>query len=189
MGAVTPEELAPIFAAELDRLTPLVDQVEHWSISRMRMRTFVGDVAWPEALATSARAVVFKGSRVVVVRQTTGERHIRPGGRIEPGETFEQTARREVLEETGWELGSLTPFGFQYFQHLDPRPAGASYRWCDFVQPVFVAEATRYRRSARDLSQVEAGSRLTSYRQALATAPSDAALLRAALAKRRDLGG
>jgi 8-oxo-dGTP pyrophosphatase MutT (NUDIX family) len=122
---------------------------------------------------------------VVVVRQTTGERHIRPGGRIEPGETIEQAARREVLEETGWELGGLKSLGFQHFQHLDARPDGFSGRWCDFLQPIFVAEALAYRRGARDLSQIEAGARLTSIRSAIAVVrPSDVALLRAALERR-----
>ena len=31
-----------------------------------------------------------------------------PGGMMEPGETLEETARRETREETGMELGSLT---------------------------------------------------------------------------------
>jgi 8-oxo-dGTP pyrophosphatase MutT (NUDIX family) len=34
-----------------------------------------------------------------------------PAGRIEPGETPEQAARREALEETGWEPGPLRPLG------------------------------------------------------------------------------
>jgi 8-oxo-dGTP pyrophosphatase MutT (NUDIX family) len=32
------------------------------------------------------------------------------GGRIEPGETVEETARREFLEETGYEIGTLAIF-------------------------------------------------------------------------------
>lgn len=33
------------------------------------------------------------------------------GGGMEPGETLEQTARREVMEESGLEMGPLTLFG------------------------------------------------------------------------------
>jgi 8-oxo-dGTP pyrophosphatase MutT (NUDIX family) len=34
-----------------------------------------------------------------------------PAGRIEPGETPEQAAARETLEETGWRPGPLRPLG------------------------------------------------------------------------------
>lgn len=34
-----------------------------------------------------------------------------PGGFMEPGESFEEVGRREVLEETGLELGALTLLG------------------------------------------------------------------------------
>ena len=36
-----------------------------------------------------------------------------PGGRIEPGETFEDALRREVKEESNMEVLSLLPIGFQ----------------------------------------------------------------------------
>ncbi|HKH04998.1 MAG TPA: NUDIX hydrolase [Acidimicrobiales bacterium] len=34
-----------------------------------------------------------------------------PAGRIDPGETPEEAAERETLEETGWRAGPLTPLG------------------------------------------------------------------------------
>ncbi len=56
----------------------------------------------------SARAVVVdEAGRVLLVRHRDGDRefHVLPGGRIEPGETAAEAARREVLEETGLEVG------------------------------------------------------------------------------------
>lgn len=44
-----------------------------------------------------------------------------PGGRAEPGEAAEQTARRELLEETGLEVGGLTRVGaFRPGGHTSP---------------------------------------------------------------------
>jgi 8-oxo-dGTP pyrophosphatase MutT (NUDIX family) len=177
--------LAEVFSAELARLTPLVDRQTRWSAALLRHSTFIGDIAWPAPLATSARAVIFKGARVVMVRQRDGELHINPGGRLEENEDVETAARREALEETGWRLGALTPLGFHHFQHLGERPADFRYIWRDFVQPIFIDEADTYDRRARDDTQLEVGSRLTGIRRAWAALePHHAALLQAAVARR-----
>ena len=179
------DALAAAFSAELAGVTPLVDRQTQWPAALLRHRTFIGDIAWPAPLATSARAVIFKGARVVMVRQRDGEQHINPGGRLEPDEDVETAARREVLEETGWRLGTLTPLGFHHFQHLGEHPADFRFVWRDFVQPIFIAEAVSYDRSARDYTQLEVGSRLTGIRRALAALePHHAALLQAAVARR-----
>ncbi|MFG3257325.1 NUDIX domain-containing protein [Streptomyces sp. NPDC048172] len=52
----------------------------------------------------SARAVVVdQEGRVLLVRHRDGDRefHVLPGGRVEPGQTAAEAARREVEEETG----------------------------------------------------------------------------------------
>ncbi|THV41867.1 NUDIX domain-containing protein [Glycomyces buryatensis] len=55
----------------------------------------------------SARAVVVdKEGRVLLVRHSDNGRafHVLPGGRVEPGETAAEAARREVREETGMQV-------------------------------------------------------------------------------------
>jgi ADP-ribose pyrophosphatase YjhB (NUDIX family) len=60
---------------------------------------------------TAAVAIVVLDGRVLMVRQQRayGVHWELPGGYVEPGETLEQTAAREVLEETGVmvEVGSM----------------------------------------------------------------------------------
>ena len=185
---MTLDKLADDFAATLDGVAPLLDADDiQWPLARLRRRIFIGDHAWPLALTTSARAVVFKGSKVVVVRQSDGLSHVEPGGGLEAGETIEACLRRELAEETGWSVGALKPLGFVFLQHLvrKPPPPGLTRRWGDMVHALFVAEALSYDRRARDMSQIEIGSRLTPIRRALAElADDEAALLRAAVARR-----
>jgi len=131
-------------------LTLLTEEPVVWADGqiRLRLRTYLGATAPPAERLTSARALIFQGDAVLVQRDV-GSRHILPGGRLAPGETPEQTARREVLEETGWELGTLRPLGVLHYQHLTPRPSGYAYPYPDFYQVVYSAEALLCRPSAR----------------------------------------
>ena len=156
-----------------------------WPSARLRGRTYIGGFEFPSELLTSARAVVFKGSRVVVVDEIHGERHIEPGGGIEAGETVEQTVRREVAEESGWTVGELRPLGFHFLEPLTPSPPLSTRRWGAMVHAIFVTEGFSYSRAARDMNQIETGSRLTSIRRAVSQLrENEAMLLRAALERR-----
>jgi 8-oxo-dGTP pyrophosphatase MutT (NUDIX family) len=173
------------FEAQLAAREPIVDAEVTWPSARLRARTFIGPFDFPSELLISARAVVFKGSRVVVVDEIHGERHIEPGGGIELGETVEQAVRREVAEESGWSVGALKPLGFHYLEPLTPTPPNSMRRWGPMVHAVFVTEAERYSRAARDMTQIETGSRLTSIRRAVADLrPDQSALLNAAIVRR-----
>ena len=60
-------------------------------------------------------------ARVLLVRHTYGRRNWElPGGGAEPGESPDETARREILEETGLEVAIERLTGVYY--EPDPRP-------------------------------------------------------------------
>jgi ADP-ribose pyrophosphatase YjhB (NUDIX family) len=179
------DELACRFSAELDRRAPIFEGEAIWPSARLRNRTFIADFDYPAELLISARAVVFRGSRVVVVSEIHGERHIEPGGGIELGETVEEAVRREVAEECGWTVGALKPLGFHYLEPLTANPPLANRRWGPMVHAIFVAEGVSYSRAARDMSQIETGARLTPVGRALVELRRDqSALLRAAIERR-----
>jgi 8-oxo-dGTP pyrophosphatase MutT (NUDIX family) len=177
--------LADAFAARLELRAPIFDAEVRWPSARVRDRVYVDDFDYPAELLSSARAVVFKGSRVVVVREVHGENHVEPGGGIEPGETIEQTVRREIAEECGWTVGALKPLGFHYVEPLTPKPPMTSRRWGPMVHLIFVTEGLSFSRAARDMTQIEIGSRLTPIGRALRELRDDeGALLRAAVERR-----
>lgn len=55
----------------------------------------------------SCGAFVFDGNRVLIIKQRTGDYGF-PKGHVEEGETEEQTAIREVKEETGVDIEILS---------------------------------------------------------------------------------
>jgi hypothetical protein len=70
--------------------------------------------------------------------------HLLIGGRPEPGETPEQTAIREVGEETGWRVRPLRMIGFRHFFQIEPRSEKTDRPYPDFIQPIFAARAERF---------------------------------------------
>ena len=68
-----------------------------------------------------------------------------PAGRVEDGEALDGAAAREVLEETGWRPGALTPLG-SYF----PNNGGA-----DTVFHLFLADGAEHVGEPSDWSESE----------------------------------
>lgn len=84
------------------------------------------------ARVVQAGAVVLLGDRVVLRRTAKGE-YLFPKGHLEPGETLEEAALREVAEETGLEAETVGLLGDISF----------SYRGKDHRVTVFLARAVR----------------------------------------------
>ena len=125
-------------------LTPMSTWRVVWPPAAMSLAAYLGSVTLPDDLVTSVRCLVFVRGQVVVC-ETPNDTHIMPGGRRESAETFEQTACREVHEETGWllEPSALRPLGFLHFHVLDVlRPEVMPH--VDFLQVVFTAEAREH---------------------------------------------
>jgi ADP-ribose pyrophosphatase len=101
-----------------------------------------------------------------------------PAGHVDPGETPEQAARRELLEETGYEADT-----FKLLGALSPSVARFTNRmWCFYAanaRPAIGAEAQR--EAGVDLILYERGVRALIDEKDFYGAPSCAALLLATL--------
>lgn len=144
---------------------------------------YLTDQPPPDDLATSIRCVVLDGGRVLVCK-TPHDQHIIPGGRRELGESWEETARREVYEETGFEVDALSLLGVVLLHQDGERPDDPSHTYphpdCFWV--VYRAQARSAPLKAwADTEGWETGSELYDIADALQLDLSavDSALLRA----------
>ena len=75
---------------------------------------------YPSQPVVAVGAIVFRNNRVLLVRR--GQPPSRdlwaiPGGRVELGETLQEAAEREILEETGITIKAQTPvYTFDYIE-------------------------------------------------------------------------
>ena len=122
---------------------------ERWPIQgNMRVRLSLANKLPPAEVLSSILAIVLNAKEEVLYlwpTQRTGSiAHILIGGRPQCGETPEETAIREVGEETGWCVRPLRMIGFRHFFHLDPWTEKNDRPYPDFIQPVYAAQALEY---------------------------------------------
>jgi 8-oxo-dGTP diphosphatase len=68
--------------------------------------------AYPDQARVAVGAIVFKDNRVLLVRRgkpPAEDQWAIPGGRVEIGETLQEAAEREILEETGIVIRARVP--------------------------------------------------------------------------------
>jgi ADP-ribose pyrophosphatase YjhB (NUDIX family) len=172
------------FSAFLTRHLPQTEEVVRWDTLRFQVASYLCTELPPDEVITSVRAVVCTHHHVLIVH-TLKSLHILPGGRREIGETLEQTLRREMLEESGWQIDQPHLLGVKHFHHLTPKPADYAYPYPDFVQVIYHAMPQRHLPEARQTGDLELGASLMSLADAysLPLPPNERMFLLAALQK------
>jgi 8-oxo-dGTP diphosphatase len=97
-----------------------------WMPNPHEARLYLTDELPPAEQCSTAFGFVFQGDEVLLTRLHDRDWDI-PGGVIDPGETPEVAAVREVWEETGVRVEVVKLIGIQELEILGPRPEG--HRW------------------------------------------------------------
>lgn len=106
-----------------------VDREISWLPKPGEGRLYITDEMPPIELCRTAFGFAFNGDRLLMTRLRNRDWDI-PGGKIAPGETPQQTAVREVLEETFVQVEVLDLLGIQELELFGPRPS--NYRWSSY---------------------------------------------------------
>lgn len=134
----------PDLLAILDHRTPVGVHRETWGngLVPLEFACYLGIPDLPDDIIASVRCIVAVDESIVVCETPSGP-HACPGGGREAGETYQQTAVREVLEETGWHVDpdSMVPLGFVHLRLLEPAPAGYRYPHPDSIQLIYGGRA------------------------------------------------
>lgn len=140
--------------AFLNRHPDFIEEIIEWGPLKFSVRCFVCSVRPPAQYVTSVKGIVMHKGLILVVRDPESI-HILPGGQCEPNESWEETFRREIAEESGWGVGNLSMLGVRHFHHLSPKPENYKYPYPDFCQVIFKAEAIDYDFSLLDPKRYE----------------------------------
>ena len=151
--------MAADLAAFLASYAPIDEEHALWANGTLPLAitSFLSDELPPLEFVTSVRSIVVQGSSILVLCNRHSL-HIMPGGRREPGETLEETVRREILEESGWTIKHPRLLGFRHLRHLGPKPPDYRFPYPDFFWPIYVADAAGFVPGAKLSDDYERGA-------------------------------
>jgi 8-oxo-dGTP pyrophosphatase MutT (NUDIX family) len=132
----------------LDASRPVAQASAAWTNGALPLlvSAHLGPVSLPNELVTSVRCIVRVEDQLVLCETSDPSWHAWPGGRRQSGESYEDTAFREVHEETGWLLDrlSIKVIGWLHIELLASPPEDYPYPHPDLCQLVVVANATEF---------------------------------------------
>ena len=92
-----------------------------------QVTAIIDPVVAPQELAPTAFVFPIMRDRSLVMARNIRRGLEIPGGHVEPGETLEQAARREALEEGLCKVPVLIPLGYLQMTTSGPKPEGYKY--------------------------------------------------------------
>lgn len=102
---------------------------------RRRMGVYLTLMGLKRRMTLGARTMLADGDRIYLIRHTYSPGWHFPGGGVEPGETIESAACREVSEESGFRVsGPLELFGVYLNTYATKRDHVAFFLCRNFVE-------------------------------------------------------
>jgi ADP-ribose pyrophosphatase len=99
---------------------------------------------YPTQPVVAVGAIVFRNNKVLLVRRgqpPSQNLWAIPGGRVEIGETLQEAAEREILEETGIAIKALNPvYTFDYIERDESTSARFHYVIVDLMADYIAGE-------------------------------------------------
>jgi len=114
-----------------------VDRDISWLPTPGEGRLYITDELPPLELCRTAFGLAFNGDQVLMTRLKNRDWDI-PGGKIDLGETPQQTVVREVLEETFVQVEVVELVGIQEIELFGPRPENLQWSYPLSVQVYFL---------------------------------------------------
>ncbi len=125
----------------------------------MKKHNLLQKNGYPNQPVVAVGAIVFRNNRVLLVRRgqaPSQDLWAIPGGRVELGETLQEAAEREILEETGITIRALDPvYTFDYIERDGSAPPRFHYVIIDLIAE-YVRGETRAGDDAADVRWVSA---------------------------------